>query len=100
VHEHIQDICRRFAKLGYLAIAQMFAFWRCFSVEQYSRNQKGRLKVPDAQVMSDLMPPSLGQLVSSGEHQQSLGITGFCWVGGLSGCISKSWVASLRTIGG
>jgi len=26
VHEHIQDICRRFAKLGYLAIApEMFA---------------------------------------------------------------------------
>jgi len=22
VHEHIQDICRRFAKLGYLAIAR------------------------------------------------------------------------------
>jgi len=31
VHEHIQDICRRFAKLGYLAIGNVCTFWRCFS---------------------------------------------------------------------
>ena len=56
VHEHIKDVCRRLAKLGYLAIAP----------EMYSREgdvskmelqdiiSKVVSKVPDAQVMSDL----------------------------------------------
>src|SRR5258706_6767995 len=57
VHEHIKDICRRFAKLGYMAIApEIFA--RQGDVSGMSDIQeiiaKVVSKVPDAQVMSDL----------------------------------------------
>ena len=56
VHEHIKDICRRFAKLGYLAIApELYA--RQGDVSKIADGQeimKIVAKVPDAQVMSDL----------------------------------------------
>src|SRR5438105_4430135 len=56
VHEHIKDICRRFAKLGYLAVApELYA--RQGDVSKLSNIQEIRpivAKVPDAQVMSDL----------------------------------------------
>ena len=57
VHEHIKDMCRRFAKLGYLAIApEMYA--RQGDVSKLPNVQeiisKVVSKVPDKQVMSDL----------------------------------------------
>ena len=57
VHEHIKDICRRFAKLGYLAVApELYA--RQGDVSKIENFQeiitKVVSKVPDAQVMSDL----------------------------------------------
>src|SRR4029450_10438691 len=56
VHEHIKDICRRFAKVGYLAVApELYA--RQGDVSKIS-NMNDIMpivgKVPDAQVMSDL----------------------------------------------
>jgi len=54
-----------------LAIApEMFARFGDVSVEQYSRNQKGRLKVPDAQVMSDL-DATVAWAASLREYQQT-----------------------------
>src|SRR5258706_5532778 len=56
VHEWIQDVCRRFAKLGYLAIASSL-YARQGDVSQLKdiRDiQKIVTKVPDSQVMSDL----------------------------------------------
>jgi carboxymethylenebutenolidase len=84
VHEHIQDICRRFAKLGYLAIApEMFA--RQGDVSQMSNIQdiisKVVSKVPDAQVMSDLDSTVAWAKKSSKGNIDKLGITGFCWGG-------------------
>src|SRR5438874_6640517 len=57
VHEHIKDICRRFAKLGYLAVApEMYA--RQGDVSKITDMTKivseVVSKVPDAQVMADL----------------------------------------------
>ena len=82
VHEHIQDICRRFAKLGYLAIApEMFA--RLGDVSQLSDIQEIRKvvsKVPDAQVMSDL-DATVAWAKKSSKGNDKLGITGFCWGG-------------------
>ena len=54
VHEHIKDVCRRLAKLGYLAIApELYA--RQGDPRQYTDLQEilGKIvaKVPDAQVM-------------------------------------------------
>ena len=83
VHEHIQDICRRFAKLGYLAIApEMFA--RLGDVSQLSNIQEIRKvvsKVPDAQVMSDLDATVAWAASSAKGNINKLGITGFCWGG-------------------
>jgi carboxymethylenebutenolidase len=84
VHEHIQDICRRFAKLGYLAIApEMFA--RQGDVSKISDIQeiisKVVSKVPDAQVMSDLDATVAWAKKSAKGNIDKLAITGFCWGG-------------------
>ncbi|HEY9820737.1 MAG TPA: dienelactone hydrolase family protein, partial [Candidatus Sericytochromatia bacterium] len=84
VHEHMQDICRRFAKLGYLAIApELFA--RQGDVSQMSDIQeiisKVVSKVPDAQVMSDLDATVAWAQKSAKGNTDKMGITGFCWGG-------------------
>ncbi len=84
VHEHIQDVCRRFAKLGYLAIApEMFA--RQGDVSGMTDIQeivsKVVSKVPDAQVMSDLDATLAWAEKSSKGDVNKVGITGFCWGG-------------------
>lgn len=84
VHAHIQDVCRRFAKLGYLAIApEMFA--RQGDVSKLSDIQeiisKVVSKVPDTQVMSDLDATVKWAEKSSQGNINKLGITGFCWGG-------------------
>ena len=83
VHEHIKDICRRFAKLGYFAVAaELFA--RQGDVSKIS-DIKDILpivtQVPDAQVMSDL-DATVAWAKSTGKGDSThLGITGFCWGG-------------------
>ncbi|MCU0516630.1 MAG: dienelactone hydrolase family protein [Oscillatoria sp. Prado101] len=84
VHAHIQDICRRFAKLGYLAIApEMFA--RQGDVSKLTDIQEIRQqvvsKVPDEQVMSDLDATVVWAKKSGKGNTDKLGITGFCWGG-------------------
>lgn len=84
VHEHIQDVCRRFAKQGYLAIApEMFA--RQGDVSQMEDIQEiiseVVSKVPDEQVMSDLDATVAWAQTSSNGNIDKLGITGFCWGG-------------------
>ena len=83
VHEHIQDVARRFAKLGYLAIAPEL-FIRQGDVSKLSSVEKIRpivAKVPDAQVLSDL-DATVGWAVKSAKgNANRLGITGFCWGG-------------------
>ncbi len=83
VHEHIQDICRRFAKLGYSAIApQLFIrqgdVLRLSSVDEI---RKVVAKVPDEQVLSDLDATVNWAIKSAKGNANKLGITGFCWGG-------------------
>ncbi len=83
-HAHLQDICRRFAQLGYLAIApEMFA--RQGDVSKITDIQeiisKVVSKVPDAQVMSDLDATVEWAQKSGKGNTNKLGITGFCWGG-------------------
>lgn len=84
VHEHIKDICRRLAKLGYLAIApELYA--RQGDVSKLTDIQEiikaVVSKVPDAQVMSDL-DAAVDFVKKSGQGDTSrLGVTGFCWGG-------------------
>jgi len=84
VHEHIRDICRRLAKVGYLAVApELYARqgdvsrisdWKQIYAEVVS-------KVPDAQVMSDLDATLAWAGKSSSGDVKHVGITGFCWGG-------------------
>jgi len=83
VHEHIKDICRRFAKAGYLAVApELYA--RQGDVSQLS-NVKDIMPivstVPDAQVMSDLDSAVAWAKDTRDGDVSHLGITGFCWGG-------------------
>lgn len=83
VHEHIRDVCRRFAKLGYFAVApELFA--RQGDVSKLASIDEIRpivAKVPDAQVMADL-DAAVAWADASGKADTSrLGITGFCWGG-------------------
>ncbi|KAB8334348.1 dienelactone hydrolase family protein [Scytonema tolypothrichoides VB-61278] len=83
VHEHIQDICRRFAKLGYVAIAPEL-FVRQGDVSKLSSIEEIRPivdKVPDAQVLSDLDATVDWAVKSAKGNSNKLGITGFCWGG-------------------
>jgi len=83
VHEYMQDVCRRLAKLGYLAIATDL-YSRQGDPAQYKEMAKLYSevvnKVPDAQVMSDL-DATAKWAVANGGNPNRLGITGFCWGG-------------------
>ncbi|HET6371172.1 MAG TPA: dienelactone hydrolase family protein [Nitrospiria bacterium] len=84
VHEHIQDICRRLAKHGYLAVApELYA--RQGDVSKIPDVQeiftKVVSKVPDAQVMMDLDATTAWAKQSGKGDVGRLGITGFCWGG-------------------
>lgn len=83
VHEHIKDLCRRLAKLGYYAIAPEL-FFRQGDVSKTTdfREIIGKVvsKVPDAQVMSDL-DAAVALAKSERGDVEKLAITGFCWGG-------------------
>jgi carboxymethylenebutenolidase len=82
VHEHIKDLCRRLAKVGYLAVAP----------ELYARQgDVSKLKgiediikvvnqVPDEQVMGDLDATVAWAKKNKGDGAR-VAITGFCWGG-------------------
>ncbi|MDH4151069.1 MAG: dienelactone hydrolase family protein [Betaproteobacteria bacterium] len=83
VHEHIKDVCRRFAKAGWLAIAPEM-YYRQGDVSKLKDNKEifsqVVSKVPDAQVMSDLDAAAAWAAKNGGDPKR-LGITGFCWGG-------------------
>jgi carboxymethylenebutenolidase len=84
VHEHIKDMCRRFAKLGYLAAAPAL-YAREGDVSGISDIQeiisKVVSRVPDAQVASDL-DATVAWAKNTGKADTTrLGVTGFCWGG-------------------
>ncbi|HEX5106492.1 MAG TPA: dienelactone hydrolase family protein [Pirellulaceae bacterium] len=84
VHEHIKDICRRFAKLGYLAVApELYARQGDVSKETDIQKIISTVvsKVPDAQVLSDLDAAALWAKKTGQGDTSKLAITGFCWGG-------------------
>lgn len=82
VHEYIKDTCRRFAKLGYQAIASDL-YARQGDMSKVT-DMQGAIavagKVPDAQVMADL-DATAAWAAKNGGNANKLGITGFCWGG-------------------
>lgn len=86
LHEHIRDVCRRFAREGYFAV----------SVELYQRQGDPTAydsvpdlisnvvsKVSDEQVFADL-DASAKWAGQQGGDVSRLGVTGFCWGGRLT----------------
>ena len=83
VHEYIKDVCRRFARLGYLAVApELYARQGDVSkLSDIDEIRKITAKVSDAQVMEDL-DATVAWVKSTGDGSaDKLGITGFCWGG-------------------
>lgn len=83
VHEYIQDVCRRLAQLGYLAIApELFA--RQGDPRSLSSIPEIQAKItsrtPDAQVFADL-DACVAWAGRQGGDLQRLAVTGFCWGG-------------------
>jgi carboxymethylenebutenolidase len=83
VHEHIKDICRRFAKVGYFAAAaELFARQGDVSkVSDIKDIMPIVAAVPDSQVMSDLDATVAWAKSTGNADVAHLGITGFCWGG-------------------
>jgi carboxymethylenebutenolidase len=83
VHEHIKDVCRRLAKIGYLAVAPEL-YTRQGDVSQIKDFSeiisKVVSKVPDKQVLSDL-DAAVTWAAGHGGDTARLGVTGFCWGG-------------------
>ncbi|MEY8712973.1 dienelactone hydrolase family protein [Mangrovibacter phragmitis] len=83
VHEHIKDVCRRLAHLGYLAVAPELYFRQGCPNEYTEISALLRdlvSKVPDAQVLADLDHVASWAGKNHGDLHR-LFITGFCWGG-------------------
>ncbi len=96
VHAHIADLCRRFAKAGYYALAPELYF-RQGDPKGYTDIPKLLAevvaKVPDEQVMDDL-DSSVAFAKGEGKADTAkLGITGFCWGGRIV------WLYAARSAG-
>ena len=81
VHEYFKDLCRRLAKLGYLAVApDLYARQGDVSKLEIDDIRKVVATVPDAQVMSDL-DATFDWAVNNGGNAEKVAATGFCWGG-------------------
>jgi carboxymethylenebutenolidase len=84
VHEHIKDVCRRFAKAGYYALApELFARQGDVSKLSDMKEIQSKVvsKVPDTQVFSDLNATVAFAKKDPHADISKLAITGFCWGG-------------------
>jgi carboxymethylenebutenolidase len=82
VHEYFKDLCRRLAKLGYLAVAPDL-FGRQGDPTNMERDDifpKIVSRVPDAQVMADLDACAAWAATRGGDANR-LAMAGFCWGG-------------------
>jgi carboxymethylenebutenolidase len=93
VHEHIKDLCRRLAKVGYMAIAPE-VFFRIGDVAK-AKDIPAVIeivnKTPDDQVMKDIDAVIDFAKKSGKLDGERVGITGFCWGGRIV------WLYSART---
>lgn len=86
LHEHIADVARRFAKMGYMAIAPEL-FIRQGQPGDYDNiaqlMKEVVSKVPDEQVIGDL-DAFVAWAKRNGGNADKLGVVGFCWGGRFS----------------
>ncbi len=92
MHEHIKDVCRRFARADWHAVAPEL-FFRFGDPQTYPTTPQILSdlvpKVTDAQVMSDL-DATLAFANTNGGDAANAGITGFCWAAGSCGCMPRT----------
>ena len=84
VHEYIQDVCRRFAKLGYLAIAPSLYFRHGDATKEKDIQKiisEIVSKVEQPMVMSDMDSIVEWAKKSNSGDTSRMGVTGFCWGG-------------------
>ncbi len=87
VHEYIQDVCRRLAKVGYFAVAPSLYF-RQGDVTKMTEIPKiisdVVSKVPQDQVMGDLDATLAWLKKNPAANPTRTAITGFCWGGNVT----------------
>jgi carboxymethylenebutenolidase len=95
VHEWIKDVCRRFAKAGYVAVAPEYFFRgdpekTLPTLKDFTAIRAIVAKAGLEQVMGDTKT-TLDWLAGQGfVNKKKLAITGFCWGGGIT------WMAASR----
>ncbi len=102
LHEYIRDVCRRLAHMGYVAVAPDF-FARAgnpaaMTMDQFPEIRKIVATATDKQVMGDINAtldllasrPAFGQKHADFADMKRVGITGFCWGGGVT------WMAMIE----
>ncbi|OQW41840.1 MAG: hypothetical protein A4S12_07540 [Proteobacteria bacterium SG_bin5] len=84
VHDYIKDICRRFAKLGYVAVAPEF-FYRSGvnlpALTDFAEIRKVVGQASPEQVDGDVKATSAWVKAQKFANGAKIGITGFCWGG-------------------
>ena len=95
LHEYIRDVCRRFARLGYVAIAPEF-FFRADPDNMLAQTtdmaviRKTVATANNEQVMGDVQTTLAWLAQQPFVAADKIGMTGFCWGGGVV------WMASAR----
>ena len=92
VHEHIRDLCRRLAKLGYFAVAPELYFRHGNPALEPDTDTLLReivAKVPDSEVQSDL-DATWRWAGANGADLKRAAVTGFCWGG------RQTWLYAAR----
>lgn len=92
IHEYIRDVCRRLAKLGYVAIATDF-FARHGDpapLTDFASIRRIVSAATDAQVMNDINATVAWVGAQSFADRKKMAITGFCWGG------AAVWLACSR----
>jgi carboxymethylenebutenolidase len=82
VHEYIKDVCRRFAKAGFLAVApDLYArHGRVDNLQNFEEIRKVVGQASDAQVLADLDAAMHWAGKERGDTSRAA-VTGFCWGG-------------------
>lgn len=82
LHEHIRDIVRRFAKLGFVAVAPDFLirYGDPLQAPDIEAIRAIVARVPDAETMA-IFDQALASAVDQGGDPARAAITGFCWGG-------------------
>jgi carboxymethylenebutenolidase len=83
VHEHIKDICRRLAKVGYFAVAPALYAREgdVAGMSDIKQVMQVVARVPEPQVASDLDATVAWARSTGNADTARLGIVGFCWGG-------------------